>query len=96
LTYRIAIDGLLSEFDGGESVLLDLGSQRYHRLNGTAAFLWNEIKERRHDQSSLTRALSSRYDLSEDRARASVLKFVKDLLDMRLISEGSPEEPPAG
>lgn len=87
MTYRIVVDGLLSEFAGGEAVLLDLTRKRYHLLNETGGFIWTVLEKAPASRESLADALVSRYGIEPDRARETARRFVAELVSMGLIEE---------
>jgi hypothetical protein len=88
VNYRIVVDGLLSEFSGGESVLLDLTRKRYHRLNEVGSFIWTVLEKEPSSEEALADALVERYQIERERARGTAVRFTKELLAMGLI-EGS-------
>lgn len=85
MKYRIVIDGLLSEFSGGEGVLLDLTRKRYHLLNPTAGFIWTALEKEPLTEDALADALVARYQIEPDRARQTATQFAAQLVDMGLI-----------
>lgn len=85
MNYRIVVDGLLSEFSGGEAVLLDLTRKRYHLLNETAGFIWTKLEERPMTQEALAQALVSRYDIEHEQATKTAARFAAELVAMGLI-----------
>jgi hypothetical protein len=87
VTYRIAIDGLLSEFADGESVLLDLTRKRYHTLNETAAFIWTLLEKTPLAGDEIAKRLIERYDIDQARADAAVTRFAEDLTSMGLVEK---------
>jgi PqqD family protein of HPr-rel-A system len=85
MKYRILIDGLLSEFSGGEAVLLDLTRKRYHLLNQTAGFIWTALEKEPMTEEALAEALVAGYGIEPDRARGTASRFTTQLLDLGLI-----------
>lgn len=85
MMYRIVIDGLLSEFSGGEAVLLDLTRKRYHQLNETAGFIWTALEKAPMDEDTLARALVERYKIEPERAQGTARRFTSELMAMGLI-----------
>lgn len=85
MKYRIVIDGLLSEFAGGEGVLLDLTRKRYHLLNPTAGFIWTALEKEPLTEDALADALVARYQIEPDRARRTAEQFASQLVDMGLV-----------
>jgi hypothetical protein len=76
-------------------VLLDLESLAYHSLNKTAAAAW-EILAEPATESSIVQALCSRFDVTPDRCRVSLVNLLQILADKGLVKRsGVPCDPPA-
>ena len=75
-------DGFLLREVAGQIVTLpccdDLDMNMMITLNGTAAFLWEQLQQET-DEKSLVAALLAEYDVDEPRAAAAVAGFVKKL-----------------
>ena len=75
-------DGFLLREVAGQIVALpcgdDLDMNMMITLNGTAAFLWEQLQQET-DEKSLVAALLAEYDVDEPRAAAAVAAFVKKL-----------------
>jgi hypothetical protein len=67
-----------------QTVILDLGADRYTRLNGTASDLWDELAEPRTG-SDLVGWLIRAHGIDERRARDDVQAFLAPLLDRGLL-----------
>ena len=89
MMYRIAIDGLLSEFAGGEAVLLDLTRKRYHQLNETAGFLWTVLEKAPASPEALADSLVEKYQIEPERATATAQRFAAELMTLGLVEAGS-------
>lgn len=85
MIYRIVVDGLLSEFKGGEAVLLDLTRKRYHLLNETGAFIWNTLEKTPSSEEALADALVEKYGIEHDQALLTAGRFAAELASMGLI-----------
>lgn len=77
-------DEVLGEAVGGETVLLELGADRYFRLNGTGASLWQELA-RPVTPRALASILASEHGVDEQRALAEVAAFLRALAERNLI-----------
>jgi O-phosphoseryl-tRNA(Cys) synthetase len=76
---------VVTEFEGGESVLVDLDTRRYYQLNETATVIWRGLA----DGSSMTNivgSLTSVYDVTEEDAVKSVDQVLQHLKAHRLVS----------
>ena len=75
-------EGFLLREVAGQIVALpcsdDLDMNMMITLNGTAAFLWEQLQQET-DEKSLVAALLAEYDVDEPRAAAAVAGFVKKL-----------------
>lgn len=80
---------VVTEFEGGESVLVDLDTKRYYQLNETATVIWRALA----DGSSMTNivgSLTAVYDVTEEDAAKSVDQVLQHLKAHRLVA-GSEE-----
>lgn len=79
-----ALDHVVStDFEGGEGVLVDLDTRKYYRLNETAMLVWRGL-ERGRSFEEIVEELTGGYDVTPDRARASVEKILKNFRSLRL------------
>jgi hypothetical protein len=67
-----------------QTVILDLSSDSYTRLNGTASDLWDLLAEPR-TQAELATNLIGGHGIDEGRARADVEAFIAPLLERGLL-----------
>lgn len=83
---------LVRELDG-EVLILDTVGDHIHRLNETAALIWR-LHEDGADERAIADALSARFDVAVDRARADVRDTLQALhrLDV-LSSRGTSPNP---
>lgn len=81
---RIAKDAVLAEFQGDDSILLDLDSKRYHRLNETAAFIWKAL-EAKESSASIIEKLTAEFDVTRERAESSLNQFLAELGNRGLV-----------
>ena len=76
---------VLTPLADGEGVLLDVDSARYIRLNKTAVVIWTGI-EKGEPIKAISRALSERFDVTEERADETMQTFVDELIRENLIT----------
>jgi hypothetical protein len=69
---------------GDESVLLDLDTKHYFRLNETAAVIWRAL-EHSPRVEAIIRALVEEFEVTEDEARLSLEQLVDDLRSKGLV-----------
>ena len=75
---------VFTDFEGSEGVLVDLNSKRYYTLNETAALIWRGL-ERGLAREEIARELTEAYDVTPERAAASVEKTLSSLRSHRLL-----------
>lgn len=82
---RIAIrPEVLSRELRGESVLLDLASERYFGLDDVGTGMWRALTEADCVENALE-ALLREYDVEPDRLRSDVTAFVERLVEAGLV-----------
>jgi hypothetical protein len=79
--------------DGG--ILLDVERGEIFRLNPVGTRIFELLKEG-HDVPSLTRSLSSQFDVPEQVVREDVCDFLSQLRERRLIQDLDTEAEPVG
>jgi hypothetical protein len=85
-------DCVSAELDG-TLVLLNLESLAYHSLNKTAAATWEILAEPR-TESSMVEALCSRFDVTPDRCRLSLVSLLHALANKGLVKMAEvPSDP---
>jgi hypothetical protein len=77
----------LAERIRGATVVLDPGSSRYVRLNGTGGVLWDAL-ERSATIAELAGRLAVGYGIDEARATADAAAFVAALAERELVTLG--------
>lgn len=77
-------DRALAEPVLGDLVVLDPATDRYVRLNRTAAALWEAI-EAPTRVSELARVVAERFEVEEERALADATAFVRELAERELV-----------
>ena len=82
-------DGFVLRTVAGETVVLPSGDvanfDMMITLNDTGRFLWERL-ESETDEAALTKALLAEYDVTEERAAASVAAFVKRLKELEFLA----------
>lgn len=67
-----------------EAVLLNIATQKYFSLNATGIRIW-KVLEQRLPLSSAVTELTETFDVTRERAEASVLSLAEDLSEADLI-----------
>jgi hypothetical protein len=75
---------VVTEFEGGESVLVDLDTKRYYQLNETATLIWRALTDG-NSKEDVVRSLTSAYDVTEEDAAKSVDQVLQHLQAHRLV-----------
>lgn len=75
---------LVQELDG-ESVLLNLESERYFGLDDVGTRVWNLLSEHRLLER-VCEEMQKEFDVNEARIRADVLRLVEELLDAGIVT----------
>lgn len=75
---------ILTEFDGGEGLLVDLNSKRYYQLNETAMLIWKAL-EKGTTKEEMINDLTVHYDVSSEHAARSIEKLLQNLRLHKLV-----------
>lgn len=75
---------LVQELDG-ESVLLNLESERYFGLDDVGTRLWQLLLEHRR-LDRVCEAMQQEYDVDERTLRADVLRLVEELIEAGIVT----------
>lgn len=75
-------DALVQEMEG-EAVILDLASESYFGLNGSAIDFWNAVQAS-HNLEEAVQALLEKYDVDEQALRKDLQEFIHELLNQGL------------
>ncbi|MDA8242701.1 MAG: PqqD family protein [Elusimicrobia bacterium] len=71
---------------GEELFVVDAASARLHELNGTAAVIW-ECLAAGQDEDGIVAALTGKFEVGRDAARADSRDFIKELIDCGLLKK---------
>jgi coenzyme PQQ synthesis protein D (PqqD) len=75
---------VVTEFEGGESVLVDLNTKRYYQLNETATVIWRALSDGR-SKAEIVASLTSVYDVTMEDAETSIDQILEHLNAHRLV-----------
>jgi hypothetical protein len=76
---------VVTDFDGGEGVLVDLNTKRYYRLNETAMLVWRGLEQGK-SISEIAADFMSAYEVELEQAMTSVQRLVESLQTYKLVS----------
>lgn len=75
---------VVTEFETGESVLVDLDTKRYYQLNETATLIWQGLAKG-GSKADIVSRLTAVYAVSDEDAEKSVADVIESLKAHRLL-----------
>ena len=87
--FEVDPDVVATEFDGKDTVVLNLATKRYYTLNETATLIWSGL-EKGLSESGIIELLTGRYEVSAEHARASISTTLASLQAQQLIRPCQP------
>jgi len=82
--FEVSADVVATDFEGKDAVVLNLATKKYYTLNETATAIWSGIEEKRA-VTGLIDLLISRYDVTPEKAKTSVLETLGRLEAQQLV-----------
>jgi len=82
--HMVPAQSVLAAHLGDESVLLDLDTKHYFRLNETAAVIWRALERSPH-ADAIVRRLVEEFDVTEAEARRALEQLLEDLRRKGLV-----------
>ena len=76
---------VVTDFDGGEGILVDLNTKRYYQLNETAMIVWKGL-EHGKTLSEIVADVTASYEVEPDRATTSVQRLLDSFQTYKLVS----------
>jgi Coenzyme PQQ synthesis protein D (PqqD) len=76
---------------GGVSVILDLNTGTYYKLDAVGTQVWNLLSERPCTLEELVRAVAGEHDVEAERCQHDVFAFVGELATAGLVEVGDGE-----
>lgn len=76
---------VVTDFDGGEGILVDLNTKRYYQLNETAMIVWRGL-ERGKSIDEIVNEVTSSYEVDLERATTSVQRLLDSFQTYKLVS----------
>ena len=76
---------VLTDFDGGEGILVDLNTKRYYQLNETAMVVWKGLEQGK-TINEIAADITSNYEVGLDKATLSVERIVDNFQSYKLVS----------
>ena len=78
---------VVTDFDGGEGILVDLNTKRYYQLNETAMVVWRGLEQGK-TTSEIAADITSSYEVALEKAVLSVERIVDNFQTYKLLSAG--------
>ena len=76
---------VVTDFDGGEGILVDLNTKRYYQLNETAMVVWKGLEQGK-TMGQIVADITSIYEVALDKATLSVERIVANFQTYKLVS----------
>ena len=77
---------VVTDFDGGEGILVDLNTKRYYQLNETAMIVWRGLEQGK-TLTEIVDDVTTAYDVDAAHATASVQRLLDNFQTYKLVSE---------
>lgn len=75
---------VVTDFDRGEGILVDLNTKKYYQLNETAMVVWKGLEQGK-TTSEIAADITSNYEVALDKATLSVQRIVDNFQSYKLI-----------
>mgnify|MGYP003289518563 CR=1 FL=1 len=79
---------IVTDFDGGEGILVDLNTKRYYQLNETAMIVWRGLEQGKNI-NEIVNDVTSSYEVDLEHARTSVQRLLDNFQTYKLVSAKS-------
>ena len=76
---------VVTNFDGGEGILVDLNTKKYYQLNETAMIVWKGL-EKGKSTDEIAADITSSYEVALDKATLSVERIVDNFQTYKLLN----------
>lgn len=76
---------VVTDFDGGEGILVDLNTKKYYQLNETAMIVWKGL-EKGKTMREIATDITSSYEVALEKAQVSVERIVDNFQTYKLLT----------
>ena len=76
---------VVTDFDGGEGILVDLNTKKYYQLNETAMVVWKGLEQGK-STNEIAPDITSSYEFAHHKATVSVERIVDNFQTYKLVS----------
>lgn len=77
---------VVTDFDGGEGILVDLNTKRYFQLNETAMLVWRGLEQGK-SISDIVNDVTASYEVDTAHATNSVERLLDSFQSYKLVSK---------
>ena len=78
---------VVTDFDGGEGILVDLNTKKYFQLNETAMVVWKGLEQGKTVRE-IADDITRQYEVAADNATHSVERILDNFRTYKLLSAG--------
>lgn len=78
---------VVTDFDGGEGILVDLNTRKYFQLNETAMLVWRGLEQGK-TVDEIANDFTNNYEIALDQATSSVERILDSFQSHKLLSAG--------
>lgn len=75
---------VVTDFEGGEGILVDLNTKKYYQLNETAMVVWKGLEQGK-TMPEIVADITSAYEVAPDQATLSVQRIVDNFQSYKLV-----------
>lgn len=75
---------VVTDFDGGEGILVDLNSKKYFQLNETAMVVWKGLEQGK-SVGEIANTITGQYEIALENATRSVERIVDNFRTYKLL-----------
>jgi hypothetical protein len=76
---------VVTDFDGGEGILVDLNTKKYFQLNETAMVVWKGLEQGK-TVGEIASDITSKYEVALDNATRSVERILDNFQSYKLLN----------
>jgi len=84
--FEVSPDVVATDFEGKDAVVLNLATKKYYTLNETATAIWSGIEDK-NAVSGLVELLVSKYEVTPEKAKVSVIETLQRLEAQQLVRQ---------
>lgn len=78
---------VVTDFDGGEGILVDLNTKKYFQLNETAMIVWKGLEQGK-TVGEIAIDITDNYEIALDKATSSVERILDSFQTYKLLGVG--------